>query len=173
MNFKWFGADKTLSSLGFMAEVGIFVQNEKIYIPGNINPPQDKLIFDAIPVYDLPVNETNLDWTFSILYETELVFMKRGLERLTGLTLKYNPRYISKISLMLNRFIRNESNYGDLIAKDTVLFDNTLNSNLHANVQGIIDLRLAYEIYRNANIPQLVSYKVFSFQITFGAKILF
>ncbi|RME91801.1 MAG: hypothetical protein D6767_04470 [Candidatus Hydrogenedentota bacterium] len=169
--FQWIGADRTSNTFEFGISLGITDTSKEDYISDT--PEEDNLIFQNISQTNLnKIRAIDYDWEFYTEYTTELLWLKRQLENLTGLSLRYKPRYKARLSLKLNRYFRESEYTQALQPRDIYTLLQRIDSNLHPNVRGSFDMKWVYEIHRNAQ-DDSEKRRLISFEIGIGARILF
>lgn len=169
LTFGWFHFGK-YSSLSFSYGYLLRYYTREYYInPGD--PADDLEILEDITGSD-QIDQNDISHEASIEYRTEWIFLKNSLQRLTGLVLRYNPKYTIRLSAAFNRY---EYDLTELLTQDAkdqyILFQN-IDMNLHANVTGGFDFKVVYDIYRNANNNESAQ-EIISFEFAIYAKILF
>ncbi|MCB1201545.1 MAG: hypothetical protein KDK41_12940 [Leptospiraceae bacterium] len=170
--FNWYGSDNTLSSISFHANLSIRIYDNENYLQPN-GPLNDVLIYNTIPARAADgIREYEIGHDYSIEYRTEMPWLRKQLQNLTSLVLRYNPRYTARISANWNRYDYFLSQLLFRPTLDQYIFSQRFDINLHANVTGDFDLRTVWDVYRDPN-TRAIRQEIISFQIGFGARILF
>ncbi|MCS6985205.1 MAG: hypothetical protein NZM25_08810 [Leptospiraceae bacterium] len=172
LNFGWYERGGTFSSLAFQVGITIRDYNEEHYIRST-DPPEDVLILKSIPPRpSTGIREREYGYDYAVEYRTEMVGLKNLLQELTGLMLRYNPRYQIRFSLNLNRLYYDIYQLLTKPTLDQYTLYQKIDMNLHPNVSGDFDLRLVWDSYRDP-VTRKIRQEIFSFQVGLGARILF
>lgn len=172
LSFSWYGDERTLSSIVFRLGLNLRIYDYEEYISAT-GPLNDQLIYEQINVPgSAGLRQQDTGYDMSIEYKTELPGFRRVLQNLTDLFLRYNPRYTARISASLNRYDYDLSQILTKPARDQYILYQKVDINLHANVTGDFDFTAVWDVYRDPNTEN-IRQEVISFQIGFGARILF
>ncbi len=172
LGFSWYDATGALSSLTFSLGWIIRLYDQENYLSPD-GPKADQLIYNTIPTRPSSgIREQDIGHDYAVEYRTELPSLKQALQDLTGLVLRYNPRYTGRLSLNMNRYYYDIGQLLNRPTLDQYIFYQRFDMNLHTNVTGDLDLKLVWDTYRDPN-TQNIRQEIFSFQVGFGARILF
>lgn len=172
ITFSWYDEGHVLSSLTFRVGLNIRILDHEPYLSTNDPYPDSSIYASLPPVPEQGLKQKDTSYEYSIEYKTEMPSLKRSLQKLTDLTLRYNPKYTSRFSVNLNRYDYDLSTTLSRKAKDQYILFQNLDINLHANVTGGLDLTAAWDIWRDP-YTNVISQEILSFQIGMFARILF
>ncbi len=169
LTFGWFSSSK-YSSISLTYGYLLRYYTREYYISPE-DPAEDLAILNQITGSD-NIDQSDISHEAAIAYKTEWIFLKNGMQNLTGLVLRSNPKYTIRLSAAFNRYEYDLTELLTQKAKDQYILYQNVDMNLHANVTGGTDLKLVYDVFRNANNNES-SQEIFSFMISIYAKILF
>ncbi len=172
ISFEWMNRKRVLTNISFLASFG-FTHIYYYSFIEELGPPNDRLIYENM---NFPsggkLNFDNVDYFFALEFSTELPRLKAWGQNLTKLYLKYNPFYLVQLSADLHNIDFNTYDYQPGVIYDQYILDQRIDMNLHANVTGLLGVKMVYDVEKNP-ISKIPSKKVFSYQAGIGANILF
>lgn len=172
LTFNWYDIANRLSSISFKGGLNLRVYDQESYMRLGVDH-LDTLIYLTIPARSsLGIREEEIGYEASVEYRTELPWLKKQFQNLTTLVLRYSPRYTASLSANWNRYDYFLTQLLYRPTLDQFIFSQKLDINLHANVTGNLDLRGVWDVYRDPN-TKVIRQEILSFQIGFGARILF